>query len=71
MKRIKSLGINFSDAQQLTRQQMKKVMGGIVPTTGNTCNAYCTNNASICTGRCSYCVDGWNAGGKLCATNPD
>lgn len=53
MKRINSLGINFRNAQHLTREQMKKVMGGIGGTTKKMCTAkaYCGTNGSVeCTG---------------------
>lgn len=52
MKKIKNLGINFRSAQHLTREQMKKVMGGVTGTT-KLCEAKadCGTNGSVsCTG---------------------
>lgn len=77
MKRIKNFGIAFSNSTQLTRQQMKKVMGGQEASTtqsADSCNAYCGDGSGYtCSGKCSTCDDAGNGqnpnvpgGDKLC-----
>lgn len=57
MKKIESLNLNFSNAQQLTRQQMKKVMGGTPLTTISECAVYCgTEKKTRDCGRGVSCV---------------
>lgn len=60
--------------QKLTNEQMKRLIGGNTDATiengDNSCNLYCTHDKSICKDVCLHCVDGGNAGGKLCAKNP-
>lgn len=70
MKRIKTLGINFNDVQQLTRQQMKKVIGGTMPGgCGDGCNVKCNDGSGGCIDTCyrapDYCRS--SGGEKSCS----
>jgi len=78
MKKIITTGRSFGSAVSLTRQQLKNVMGGVVPTTGRPkCKIttapghsspgqyyYCTNTTP---NECQKAADAWCAGNDSCA----
>jgi hypothetical protein len=69
MKKINSLSGNFKDAQHLTREQMKKVMGGILAPTVDTVECNDGTSHALPSGDCSLGSSGQcndNGGVKDC-----
>lgn len=64
MKKIQNFKNHFSNAQQLTRQQMKMVLGGIESTTSTECAVYCGNEKK--TRDCGKGVSCTTDGTKIC-----
>lgn len=52
MKKISLKNLNFKEVEQLSRQQLKDVMGG-VQGSGNSCN---THSTSSCGGSCTTSI---------------
>lgn len=68
MKKFESLG------RSLSKEEQKKVMGGLSEPNDNTCNAYCGTGSNVtCSGKCPRCEDAGNGanpnkpgGDKMC-----
>ena len=73
MKKLKLSFQQLDNTEILSREQLKKVLGG-VDGSGSMCNVYCgTGTGVTCSGQCNTCEDAGNGAGskpgqdKLCA----
>lgn len=55
-EKIKNLDINFSDARHLSREQMRKIMGGVLPSTTGGTKYKCCPKDQPDSQFCSTCV---------------
>ncbi|HLR38030.1 MAG TPA: hypothetical protein VK084_08285 [Chitinophagaceae bacterium] len=71
MKKLKLEELNLGNAEVLSREELKKVLGGTKPVTksgDDKCNAYCSSDDD-CDEKCSHCDhDGetHGPGGAIC-----